>query len=62
EQPEYIAYSYFYDMTINGELIFCTMKQLYVNRKDIYDFMEQSYEWIKKNEPELRSKIAEAEK
>lgn len=61
-QPQYIAYSYFYDMTINGELIFDTMKQLYVNHKDIYDFMEQSYEWIKKNEPELRSKISEAEK
>ena len=62
EQPEYIAYSYFYDMTINGELIFDTMKKLYLERKDIYDFMERSYAWIQDNEQELRAKIAEAEK
>ena len=62
EQPKYIAYSYFYDMTINDELIFDTMKKLYLGRKDIYDFMEKSYDWIKKNEQELRTKIAKAEK
>ena len=62
EQPRYIAYSYFYDMTINDELIFDTMKKLYLGRKDIYDFMEKSFDWIKKNEPELRTKIAKAEK
>ena len=61
EQPEYIAYSYFYDMTINGELIFDTMKKLYLGRKDIYDFMEKAFDWIKNNEPGLRAKIAKAE-
>ncbi|MBR3511020.1 MAG: hypothetical protein IKN73_03080 [Alphaproteobacteria bacterium] len=61
KQPEYIAYSYFYDMTINGELIFDTMKKMYLKRKDIYDFMENSFEWIKTNETELRSKIQTAE-
>ena len=61
EQPNYIAYSYFYDMTINGELIFDTMKKMYLERKDIYDFMEKSYEWIQNNESELREKIAQAE-
>ena len=61
KQPKYIAYSYFYDMTIKGELIFDTMKHLYLNRKDIYDFMDKAFEWIKSNEPELHAKIAEAE-
>ena len=61
EQPEYIAYSYFYDMTINGELIFDTMKQMYINRKNIYDFMDKAFEWIKSNETELRAKIEKAE-
>lgn len=61
EQPKYIAYSYFYDMTINGKQIFDTMKLLYLERKDIYDFMEKSFDWIKNNEPELRKKIAKAE-
>ena len=62
EQPKYIAYSYFYDMTIKGELIFDTMKKFYLNRKDIYDFMEKSFNFVQQNEPELREKIAEAEK
>ena len=61
KQPQYIAYSYFYDMTINGELIFDTMKKMYINRTDIYDFMEKSFNWIKNNESELREKIAVAE-
>lgn len=61
KQPQYIAYSYFYDMTINGELIFDTMKKMYLNRTDIYDFMEKSFNWIKNNESELREKIAIAE-
>jgi len=61
EQPKYIAYSYFYDMTIKDELIFDTMKKFYLNRKDIYDFMEKSYNFIQSNEPELRKKINEAE-
>lgn len=62
KQPKHIAYSYFYDMTINGKLIFDTMKHLYLNRKDIYDFMDKAFEWIKSNESELRKKISEAEK
>lgn len=62
EQPKWIAYSYFYDMTINGERIFDTMKKLYLNRKDIYEFMEKSFDWIQKNEVELREKISIAEK
>ncbi|MBO7508993.1 MAG: hypothetical protein J6T57_01825 [Alphaproteobacteria bacterium] len=61
EQPKYIAYSYFYDMTTNGEQIFDIMKHLYLNRKDIYDFMDKAFEWITTNEPELRNKIQEAE-
>ena len=61
EQPKYIAYSYFYDMTIKDELIFDTMKKFYLNRKDIYDFMDKAFEWIKTNETELRDKIKKAE-
>ena len=61
EQPEYIAYSYFYDMKIGNELIFDTMKQMYINRKNIYDFMDKSFEWIKSNETELHDKIQKAE-
>ena len=61
KQPQYIAYSYFYDMTINGELLFDTMKKMYLNRTDIYDFMESAFNWIKNNESELREKIAIAE-
>ena len=62
KQPKYIAYSYFYDMTINGNLLFDTMKKLYFERKDIYDFMEKAYNFIQQNEPELRKKIDKAEK
>ena len=62
EQPKYIAYSYFYNMKIGNELIFETMRKMYLNRKDIFDFMEKSFDWIKNNETELRNKIAEAEK
>lgn len=62
KQPKHIAYSYFYDMEINGNLIFDTMKNLYLERKDIYDFMEKSYNFVQQNEPELRQKISEAEK
>ena len=61
KQPQYIAYSYFYDMTINGELLFDIMKKMYLKRTDIYDFMEKSFNWIKNNESELREKIAIAE-
>ena len=61
EQPEYIAYSYFYDMKIGNELIFDIMKQMYINRKNIYDFMDKSFEWIKSNETELHDKIQKAE-
>lgn len=61
-QPQYIAYSYFYDMKIGNKPIFDTMKDLYLGRRDIYDFMEKAYNWIKSNEPELRKKIAESEK
>lgn len=35
---------------------------MYINRKSFTDFMECAYDWIKANEPELRAKIAEAEK
>ncbi|MFQ6695718.1 MAG: hypothetical protein ACLRFF_01445 [Alphaproteobacteria bacterium] len=62
KQPKYIAYSYFYDMKIGDELIFETMRKMYLNRKDIFDFMEKSFDWVKNNETELRNKIAEAEK
>ena len=62
EQPKYIAYSYFYNMKIGNELIFETMRKMYLNRKDIFNFMEKSFDWIKNNETELRNKIAEAEK
>lgn len=61
EHPKYIAYSYFYDMKISGEFVFDIMKKLYLERKDIFDFMEKSFDWIKKNEPELRANIAAAE-
>jgi len=62
QQPKHIAYSYFYDMKIGDELIFDTMRKMYLNRKDIFDFMEKSFDWVKNNETELRNKIAEAEK
>ena len=56
-----IAYSYFYGMKINGEQLFDTMKKLFVNRKNIKDFMINSYEYCKENEKELREKIQAAE-
>ena len=49
-------------MKIGDELIFDTMRKMYLNRKDIFDFMEKSFDWVKNNETELRNKIAEAEK
>ncbi len=61
EFPQWIAYPYFYDMKINGKLLFDTMKKLYLERKNIYDFMEKAYNFIQQNEPELRKKIDEAE-
>lgn len=61
-QPKWIAYSYFYDMKIGGRLIFDTMREMYLDRKDIFDFMEKSFNWISANEPELRKKIRDAEK
>ena len=48
-------------MKIGNELIFEKIKKLYLNRKDIYDFMDKSFEWIKSNETELRDKIQKAE-
>ena len=62
EHPKYIAYSYFYNMEIDNKLIFDTMKKMYLERKNIFDFMEKSFDWIKKNETELRTKISAAEK
>ena len=60
--PEYIAYNYFYSMNIAGVPIFDTLHAMYINRKSFTEFMERAYNWICKNEPELRAKIAEAEK
>ena len=60
--PEYIAYKYFYSMDIDGKPIFDTLRKMYINRKSFPDFMETVYDWIRKNEPELRAKIAQAEK
>ena len=60
--PQYIAYNYFYDMDIDGKPIFKTLLDMYINRKSFTDFMECAYDWIKANEPELRAKIADAEK
>ncbi len=62
EFPQWIAYPYFYNMELNGILLFDKMKKLYLERRDIYDFMEKSFDWIKNNETELRNKIVEAEK
>lgn len=61
KQPEHIAYSYFYDMEIGGKLVFDTMRKMYLDRQDIFDFMEKSFDWIQHNETELREKIAAAE-
>ena len=60
--PQYIAYNYFYSMEIDGQAIFETLGKMYADRKSIQDFMENAYNWIRKNEPELRAKIADAEK
>ncbi|MFQ6704385.1 MAG: hypothetical protein ACLRFP_04880 [Alphaproteobacteria bacterium] len=60
--PQYIAYDYFYRMDIDGKPIFDTLHDMHTNRKSFTDFMETAYDWIRKNEPELRAKIAEAEK
>ena len=60
--PEYIAYKYFYSMDIDGKPIFDTLHDMYTNRKSFPDFMETAYDWIRKNEPELRENIAAAEK
>jgi len=62
QPPEYIAYNYFYSMDIDGKPIFDTLHDMYTNRKSFPDFMETAYDWILKNEPELRAKIAAAEK
>lgn len=61
ENPKHIAYSYFYDMEINGCPIFDVMREMYLDRKNIFDFMEQSFKWISDNEQELRNKISIAE-
>lgn len=58
---KYIAYSYFYNMEINGEQLFDTMKNLFINRKNMKDFMLSSYNYCKENEKELRKKIQAAE-
>lgn len=60
--PQYIAYNYFYSMEIDGHTIFATLGKMYADRTSIQDFMENAYNWIRKNEPELRAKIADAEK
>ena len=59
--PEYIAYNYFYSMDIDGKPIFNTLGDMYNNRTSIQNFMESAYNWIFKNETELRAKIAQAE-
>lgn len=60
--PQYIAYNYFYNMYIDGKLIFETLLDMYKNRKSFTEFMECAYNWIQKHENELRAKIAKAEK
>ena len=59
--PQYIAYKYFYDMDIDGKPIFDTLRDMYTNRESFPNFMEIARDWINKNEPELREKIAVAE-
>ena len=59
--PQYIAYKYFYDMDIDGKPIFDTLRDMYTNRESFPEFMEMARDWINKNEPELREKIAVAE-
>jgi hypothetical protein len=60
--PQYIAYKYFYNMTIDGQPIFEVLRDMYTNRESFPEFMEMARDWINKNEPELRDKIAQAEK
>lgn len=60
QQPQY-AYSYFYNMGIDGRLLFDTMKMFYTHSKTLREFMEQSYKYVQSNEKELRAKINEAE-
>ena len=49
-------------MTIDGQPIFEVLRDMYTNRESFSNFMEMARDWINKNEPELRDKIAQAEK
>lgn len=59
---KYIAYSYFYNMKIQNRPLFDIMRDLFMCRKSMREFMEQAFDFVIKNEPELRTKIAVAEK
>lgn len=62
ESHKYIAYSYLYDMEIASAPLFDIMRDLFQNRKSMRDFMEKAFDFVTKNESELRTKITEAEK
>lgn len=57
-----IVYTYFYDMEIAGRPILETLEDMYRSADDITSFMEMAYKYVCENEPELRAKIAVAEK
>ena len=57
-----IVYSYFYDMEVAGRPILETLADMYRSADDITNFMETAYKYVCENEPELRAKIAAAEK
>lgn len=50
------AYPYFYNMIINGELLYDYLDDFYKNNS-IDEFMDKSYKFMVKNEEELRNQV-----
>lgn len=51
------AYSYFYNMKINGESILAQLSNMYKNSQNVTDFMEQAYTFCQKNEKSIREQM-----
>jgi hypothetical protein len=53
-------YPYFFDMTVNGELILDTLDEM-LKKQGISDFMKSSYAYCQQHEAEIRNHIQKAE-
>lgn len=51
------AYSYFYDMKINGVSVLEQLSDMYKNSRSITDFMERAYIYCQKNEKGIREQM-----